>query len=200
MLAGNSALRNYTKSEEQDAISWVCLGPGGETHYIPNKNCRDGLRAQVFFPSCWDGKNVDSADHKSHVSYPLGAFNSGKCPPSHPVRLMSLFYEVIWSINDFADKWYSPNHPFVLSSGDTTGYGYHGDFLNGWDTAILQKAIGNCTNMGGLVKDCQIFDLHTDAEMAACSRKSDFPEIVTGTLAKLPGCNPIAGQPTPAGC
>jgi hypothetical protein len=30
------------------------------------------MRAETFFPSCWDGKNLDSADHKSHVCAYLG--------------------------------------------------------------------------------------------------------------------------------
>ncbi|EON65187.1 hypothetical protein W97_04424 [Coniosporium apollinis CBS 100218] len=29
---------------------------------------------------------------------------------------------------------------FVLSNGDPTGYGYHGDFINAWDIDFLQRA------------------------------------------------------------
>lgn len=25
----------------------------------------------MSFPTCWDGKNIDSEDHKSHVSYDI---------------------------------------------------------------------------------------------------------------------------------
>jgi hypothetical protein len=61
--------RTYNQSNpEQRAISHVCLGNNaGDTPHLPTKQC-DRMRAETFFPSCWDGKNVDSADHKSHVS------------------------------------------------------------------------------------------------------------------------------------
>jgi hypothetical protein len=27
---------------------------------------------EIMFPSCWDGKNLDSANHQSHVAWPIG--------------------------------------------------------------------------------------------------------------------------------
>lgn len=81
-----------------------------------------GLRLQVFFPSCWNGKDLDSADHKSHMAYPDGV-DSGKCPSTHPVRFISLFYEVMFSVNDFRDMWYDNKQPFLLANGDPTGFG-----------------------------------------------------------------------------
>jgi hypothetical protein len=118
MVAGNSLLRSYTATLEQKAISFACLGtnepasPG-----LPSKNCPGGVRTQVVFPSCWDGKlPPDSANHRSHMAYPEGV-DTGACPPSHPNRLVTLFYEVIWQTDLFKDKWYGSSQPFVLSSG-----------------------------------------------------------------------------------
>lgn len=68
------------------------------------------------FYSCWDGVNVDSADHKSHVAYPTGA----SCPTSHPVQVPQIFIETIWNTGIF-DKSLWPedgSQPFVLSQGD----------------------------------------------------------------------------------
>lgn len=81
-----------------------------------------GLRLQVFFPSCWNGKDLDSPDHKSHMAYPDGV-NSGKCPPTHPKRFISIFYEVLYRVDDFKSQWYNSKQPFVLSNGDPTGFG-----------------------------------------------------------------------------
>lgn len=65
---------------------------------------------------------MDSPDHKSHMAYP-DQVNNGKCPASHPVRMMSLFYEILYEVNDWKNMWYGTKPPFVLSNGDPTGYG-----------------------------------------------------------------------------
>lgn len=71
---------------------------------------------------CWDGKNVDSPDHKSHVAYPRsGTFEStGPCPDSHPIRLPQVMYEVMWDTAIFKDLWpTNGENPLVYSFGDT---------------------------------------------------------------------------------
>jgi hypothetical protein len=72
---------------------------------------------------CWDGKNLDTADHVSHVAYPqTGTFESGgPCPDTHPVVIPQVFYEVIWDTRKFNDKALWPedgSQPFVWSYGD----------------------------------------------------------------------------------
>lgn len=119
----------------------------GKDHYdeFPT-NCRQ-LRAQVTFPACWDGKNVDSPNHKDHVrilflfwlncttdnlqyprvqvSYPAN-FNGGACPSTHPIALPSIFSEWYFDFSKFNDT------KFVFANGDTTTNGFHADFINGW--------------------------------------------------------------------
>lgn len=77
----------------------------------------------MWMSSCWDGVNLDSADHATHVSYPeTGTFeNSGACPSTHPVKLPQLMFEVVWDTSSFNDKSLWPTdgtQPFVLSMGD----------------------------------------------------------------------------------
>ena len=77
----------------------------------------------VNFTSCWDGKNLDSPDHQSHMAYPAnGTFeNQGPCPESHPVRMPQLMYETIWDTAPFNNKEDWPedgSQPFVWSFGD----------------------------------------------------------------------------------
>ena len=70
---------------------------------------------------CWDGKNLDSPDHKSHVSYTSsGTFESGgACPTTHPVKIPQVMYEVMWETQKFASDWPSDGkQPFVYSMGD----------------------------------------------------------------------------------
>lgn len=40
---------------------------------------------------CWDGRHLDSADHKSHMRY---AGTGGAWPASHPVSLPAISYEL----------------------------------------------------------------------------------------------------------
>lgn len=197
MLAGDPFQRNYTGEEAApgNAVTFNCLdysgGPNPQTNEIPNKNCPDGLRAQIYFPSCWDGVNVESDDHKSHMAYPIGKNDDGGCPSSHPKHLISIFYEVIYSIDNFKDRWHGSDHPFVFAQGDRTGYGFHGDFVNGWDIDTLQQATDECTNNSGNIKDCHVFndDLFTADEQQACRTPPSVDEQVTGVLEALPGCN-----------
>lgn len=132
MIAGNPFQRNYTGTFAAQAISFACLDYNGPatpyTNGFPDRNCPDGLRVQVYFPSCWDGVNLDSPDHSSHMSYPADtAYNNGRCPSTHPVHLISIFYEVIYQTDNYANEWNGNQHPFVLAQGDNTGYGFHGD-------------------------------------------------------------------------
>jgi hypothetical protein len=65
------------------------------------------------------------------MAYPAsGNYKSGPCPSSHPVQLISLFFEILYDTNQFANMWYGNSHPFVFANGDPTGYGFHGDFVS----------------------------------------------------------------------
>ncbi len=90
-------------------------------HFMPDKsyvdaNCKDGLRTEVSFPACWNGKDLDSANHRSHVAYP-DLVLAGTCPPDFPVRLPGLMYETIWGTPAFENR----TGRFVLSNGDVSG-------------------------------------------------------------------------------
>ncbi|KAH7097284.1 WSC-domain-containing protein [Auriculariales sp. MPI-PUGE-AT-0066] len=177
MIAGNMTRRNYDPDVlSHRAITHRCLDfdnsspAAGEWHHLPDHPCPAGIRTQVFFPSCWNGNDLDSADHQTHVVYPDGVDN-GVCPSTHPVRLVSLFYEIVWSTPAWADSWWVPanaQQPFVLSNGDPTGYGFHGDFISGWDENILQQAVNQCTAESGDIRECNILEFRTDDEMNSC--------------------------------
>lgn len=204
MIAGNPFQRNYTGTFAAQAISYMCLDYSGTSTYtneLPLNNCPDGLRAQVFFPSCWDGVHLDSPDHSSHMAYPSSvAYNDGPCPASHPVHLISLFYEINYQTNLFSDMWYGPSgtQPFVFAMGDPTGYGFHGDFVNGWDIDVLQKAVTSCTDLSGVLTDCPYFDYVPETLSQSCTIPTYVQEDINGPMPSLPGCNPIQNGPEPA--
>ncbi len=83
MIAGtaHSGPRPSTK-----VASWTCgVSPRNEPS-PPDCPPDSGLRMIVTFPDCWDGTNLDSPDHRSHVVYSTG----GACPPTHPVAVPQL--------------------------------------------------------------------------------------------------------------
>ncbi|RDA90227.1 hypothetical protein CP533_1081 [Ophiocordyceps camponoti-saundersi (nom. inval.)] len=186
------------KDLAQRAVGFNCLNYGKAPegtlfrHFLPEKqyldaNCKDGVRFEIMFPSCWKGGDaVDSPNHQDHVAFP-DLVMTGTCPESHPKRLPGLLYEVIWNTAAFQDR----QGKFVLSNGDSTGYGYHGDFMMGWDEAFLQKAVDTCTNPSGRIEDCPLFDVVDKSEACQCALES-LPasvqdEDVKGPMARLPG-------------
>lgn len=76
------------------------------TSYILRKSrscqvVRDTSSLHEAMYRCWDGKNLDSPDHKSHVAYPTngpalfsGTGTGGNCPSTHPVKIPQLMLEV----------------------------------------------------------------------------------------------------------
>lgn len=202
MLAGDPFQRNDTGAQAApgQAVSFACLdysgaATHGQTGYLPNYNCPDGIRAQVYFPSCWDNQTLFDP-YGAHMAYPIGHYDSGTCPDTHPVQLISIFYEVIYQTNLFANRWYGDGQPFVFAQGDATGYGFHGDFVNGWDVDALAEAIKKCTDDSGNLSDCSVFDdLFSDEECQACQIPPEVDEQITGNITSLPGCNPVTDGP-----
>lgn len=154
-----------------------------EHHGLRNKSfidstCTDGIRAELMFPSCWNGQDLDSQNHTTHVAYP-DQIKYGHCPEAHPVRLPTLFYETIYDTPSFGGL----DGMFVLSNGDPTGYGYHGDFIAGWEEGVLEAAINNpyCTGTpsdpgSGLQENCPVFKLQSSYLATQC--KMEVPEAL----------------------
>ncbi|KAF9885417.1 hypothetical protein FE257_012939 [Aspergillus nanangensis] len=170
------------KALAQKALGFNCLNyaetpePSLGRHFLPNKtfldeHCTDGVRFELMFPSCWNGKDTDAEDHKSHMAYPSLVMD-GTCPEGYETRVVSLFFETIWNTYAFKDR----NGYFALSNGDPTGFGYHGDFMHGWESGVLEQAVKQCTNPSGMVEDCPVFELQTEIEQLLCN--FDMPDIL----------------------
>lgn len=94
---------------------------------------------------------------------------------------------------------------FVLSNGDPTGYGLYGDFMNGWDSGVLSRAMDTCTDGSGVIENCPMFNdenrVCTTDENNACfapnpvSGEDDDPGTI---VANLPGCIAVTEGPANA--
>lgn len=192
MLIGDSNARSLSEAMKYRQVTYTCLQTPGtrypETKHLPTKPCPAGIMSNTRFPTCWNGKDLDSPNHMDHMAYPeTGTFEAqGPCPASHPVKVPQLMYEVIWDTKAFnnPNDWpEDPNEqPFVWSMDDTTGFGSHGDYMFGWKDDSLQKAMDtNC------YVNCPSLKTQSMARMNACSQKTVVNEDVDGWLSALPG-------------
>ncbi|MCJ1266538.1 hypothetical protein MMC22_006423 [Lobaria immixta] len=193
---------------EQRALGFNCLNypknepePSLSRHFMPEKsyldqNCPDGVRLELMFPSCWNGELDGGSEHKTHVAFPDGVM-VGNCPKGYDRRLVSLFFETIVATDQFKGK----NGQFVFSNGDPTGYGYHGDFIEAWETGVLQQAIDQCTNPSGNQEDCPVFtfgDAPGECEMQSPLPASIRKENVLGPRQGLPNGIQVQSGPEQA--
>lgn len=203
MLSGDNGARHYdnltmTYLDDRpiaDRVTFACLdksGPMAEQNYMFRTDCSNGLRAQIHFQSCWDGINLYKAD-QSHVAY-MSHIDNGKCPPTHPRQLAHLFYEVLYDVNNIQK---SNGGFYVFANGDATGYGFHGDFQNGWDMDVQTAAMKQCINVSGsgTISSCAPLQASADPYFAwnCPERLPIVNEGVKGWVDKLPGCNVVTG-------
>ena len=57
----------------------------------------------IMFPQCWDGVNLDSPNHKSHMAYGAGWPDKG-CPSTHPVPLAQITQNFRYRHQDDLDE------------------------------------------------------------------------------------------------
>lgn len=143
MVAGAS---NADEPQPTNRVSWSCRITGNLRSELGTCPAGDELVMTVVFPQCWDGVNVDSADHRSHMAYgtwgPVQGVNGAGCPASHPVALPEITLNFRWPIGPSDDM-----STWRLSSDvydGPAGYSVHADWVNGWDQAILETWIDNC--------------------------------------------------------
>lgn len=138
------------KNATDTAAYWTCKGES-DTGYVSRKtyipNCtgiQDQLLiAHVLFPSCWDGRNLDSSNHRLHVTYGLdksgnpSSIDPKTCPSSHPYKIPQLDLRVVYPITNGTG--------YVLSDGESQP---HADFWNTWQQASLEKLTVDCLRSG----------------------------------------------------
>ncbi|MGW3121498.1 DUF1996 domain-containing protein [Streptomyces sp. NPDC001107] len=129
--------------------SWSCTG--FEDRQLKDKYplCPQGSDVvRTFrFQSCWDGRNIDSANHRTHVAF---ADASGNCPNGFqaiPQLVQRIVYDVkapslqdggrttpLFAVDSFPEQLHKP----VTD---------HGDFINVFDDGLMKEVV-SCINGG----------------------------------------------------
>jgi hypothetical protein len=134
MIAGDA---DATRPQRNDAAGWTCGARPDLRATPPECPGTAPLHLVLTFPDCWDGTHRDRENHRDHVAYS----HAGACPSTHPVHVPQLMVAVTFPVS-------GPGHALRLSSGPTVSA--HGDFLNAWDPAGLEREIAQCIRRGAV--------------------------------------------------
>jgi hypothetical protein len=146
MIAGD-----MRSSSTQQHAFWNCghkhIGSLGS---IPNATMCDGagneIMQTIIFPQCWNDRDLDSSDHKSHMAYAT----NGTCPSGYPVALPEITINVRYKIpSSGTTGWRLSSDMYDRSKPG--GFSNHGDWFNGWEQHIVNLWVKNCDNDA---KDC----------------------------------------------
>lgn len=130
---------------------YTCITPAGTSspwqQHVVNCPIGDSMQLHIDFPQCWDGVNLDSPDHKSHMSDRENVPGApARCPSTHPVMIpaitLNLNYKIT-SANQTAN-WRLASDNYATSSPG--GYSAHADWVNGWDEKTMAGIVKNCLN------------------------------------------------------
>ncbi|NUW41121.1 DUF1996 domain-containing protein [Nonomuraea rhodomycinica] len=119
--------------------AWTCTGFQNRiTTKYPLCPRGSGVVRILDFPSCWDGQNTDSANHRTHVVFPD---QSGACPggmKAVPQLRMTLVYSVPQGPSFAVDAFPEQQHNPITD---------HADFANVMPDRLMAFVV-NCINRG----------------------------------------------------
>jgi len=144
----------FTNGTMNANAAWSCTG--FENRQLTDKYpiCPEGssLVRTSKFQSCWDGQNVDSANHRDHVTF--ADPKTGACPSGFkaiPQLVQRLVYDVdapslgddgqsspFYAVDGFPEQMHKPITD-------------HGDFVNVFDEQLMNEMV-RCVNTG---RQCQ---------------------------------------------
>ena len=108
------------------------------------RQCSPGSQFYAIIPApqCWDGYNLDSADHRSHMKYQGSHAGGEACPSSHPYHLGRLTLTVKWDIEvgDSPSLWRFSSD----MDGREPGASLHADWFGAWEDSVLKAWHDNC--------------------------------------------------------
>lgn len=145
--------------------SWYCTTGDGK-HYsnlddLFNSGCVAGGTSQIIAntiaPNCWDGKNLDVADHRSHMAYgSYGDWGYYKCPADHPYVIpqeenKAAFTVTADMIGTNPDGTHYSRIKLLsddMLPGAKPGQTLHADYMESWVQEAKDLWLANCIEKG----------------------------------------------------
>lgn len=134
----------FTNGTANANASWSCTG--FEDRQLKDKYpiCPKGsdVVRTFSFQSCWDGRNTDSANHRTHVAF---ADRGGRCPKGFtavPQLVQRITYGVAPGARFAVDSFPEQLHKPVTD---------HGDFINVMTAGLMARAV-DCVNSGRICR------------------------------------------------
>ncbi|MER6113915.1 DUF1996 domain-containing protein [Streptomyces hirsutus] len=141
--------KSFVNGPANANASWSCTG--FEDRQLADKYplCPQGSDVvRTFdFQSCWDGRNIDSANHRTHMAF---VDAQGNCPSGFtpvPQLVQRIVYDVdapslndggattpLFAVDSFPEQLHKPGTD-------------HGDFINVFDEDLMQEMV-DCINGG----------------------------------------------------
>jgi len=161
ILTGNP---KATTLAEMQNVNWHCLVPSTATGHswnskgVPNCGVGEYVVMAMDFPRCWDGKNLDSPNHKDHMSR---AIQGVGCPATHPVPVSQITFNMRFKVNYAGEAltWRLASDNYA---GGNAGYSAHADYVAGWNQEFMGLLVKNCLNAkrdcgGDVIGDGRVF-------------------------------------------
>lgn len=137
----------------------------------------------IYFPACWDGVNLDSPNHQSHMAYRNAPQTCAQLyPGTYPVTIPDISLNIVIKIKDQNDLDFlrlTSDRP--ASDGYLPGISAHADWVDGWDRTPNLMGWGSGTL--------------TDILMLQCGSKN-LP-LVNGSPQHRDCHNNLLGRPNP---
>jgi Domain of unknown function (DUF1996) len=135
-LGGAKAIDTGKKSNIADAVAGCPVGAR--------------LTLNIGGPDCWDGVNLDSPDHRSHVSHSTYVWDPNlgssyqRCDDAHPYYMpqVSIIAFYVTDANFAAGKWHLSSDEMV--PGAAPGTTFHADYVEGWSPNVRDGWLKNC--------------------------------------------------------
>lgn len=142
LIAGDAKKKVPTPRGAQGQFYCAFYGPGDLDGVARSTNgnwpicgAPATLHFMLQFPDCWDGKHLDSPNHKDHLAY---GTDQG-CPAGHPVRIPALTFDIQYGAKGTKAGYYLSSDPVGKSASSM-----HGDAFEMWNADAMNKRTKDC--------------------------------------------------------